>query len=331
MRRPSAGGASPASVGSASAKAVTQAERAIAEICFEARHHLGWEVLFGELTTTVEDLPGYLDVLARLETDRLPDFEGRFFDLMQTQSQRNVGQLAATIRQAPGEIRLKVDPINASLLRSPFDRGRHLQITLAEARTTAATEFLRDLQTISAGSWADEDRDAAEQRFAVMARVMRRLGSSEAGDRRWQELCLDTRRHVRFTGVEVDADGTVVNVHDSAAGLSGGQRQKLVVFCLAAALRYQLTAGGQDVPSFGTVVLDEAFDKADATFTRMAMDVFVAFGFHMVLATPLKLLQTLEDYVGGIGLVTCRDFRESGVGVLSYEEVASGLISEVPV
>ena len=28
------------------------------------------------------------------------------------------------------------------------------------------------------------------------------------------------------------------------------------------------------------------------------MDIFVEFGFHMVLATPQKLLQTIEPYVG---------------------------------
>src|SRR5690606_31774159 len=105
---------------------------------------------------------------------------------------------------------------------------------------------------------------------------------------------------------------------------SGGQRQKLVIFCLAAALRYQLTPEDQDVPAYGTVVLDEAFDKADTTFTTMAMDVFQEFGFHMLLATPLKLLQTLEDYVGGIGLATCREFRDSTVDLVSIHDEALG-------
>ncbi|MBD4207165.1 hypothetical protein GUH47_14415, partial [Xanthomonas citri pv. citri] len=81
--------------------------------------------------------------------------------------------------------------------------------------------------------------------------------------------------------------------YDSGAAMSGGQQQKLVVFCLAAALRYQLAAPEDPRPRYGTVILDEAFDKADARYTRMAMDVFVEFGFQMVLATPQKLLQTI--------------------------------------
>ena len=50
-------------------------------------------------------------------------------------------------------------------------------------------------------------------------------------------------------------------------------------------------------------MLDEAFDKADSAYTRMAMDVFVEFGFHMILATPQKLLQTIEPYVGGVTVI----------------------------
>jgi uncharacterized protein YPO0396 len=90
-----------------------------------------------------------------------------------------------------------------------------------------------------------------------------------------------------------------VEVYRSGAGKSGGQRQKLAATCLAAALRYQL--GGQDraLPSYSTVVLDEAFDKADAEFTAMAMNIFKTFGFQMIVATPLKSVMTLEPFIGG--------------------------------
>ena len=66
--------------------------------------------------------------------------------------------------------------------------------------------------------------------------------------------------------------------------------------------------------------MDEAFDKADSRFTKIAMDVFGEFGFHMVLATPLKLLQTLEEYIGGMAVVTCHDFKDSRIGSLSITD-----------
>ena len=101
--------------------------------------------------------------------------------------------------------------------------------------------------------------------------------------------------------------------------MSGGQQQKLVIFCLAAALRYQLASPDDPVPSYGTVVLDEAFDKADVRYTRMAMDVFVEFGFQMVLATPQKLLQTIEPYVGGITTVNNPTRRHTLIADVTWD------------
>ena len=89
--------------------------------------------------------------------------------------------------------------------------------------------------------------------------------------------------------------GSEMCIRDS----SGGQAQKLVFFCLAAALRFRLAEPDQDVPTYGSIILDEAFDRADPAFTRTAMSVFESFGFHMILATPFKLIQTLSPYVDG--------------------------------
>jgi uncharacterized protein YPO0396 len=299
----------------AAREAAQTAERHITSI--QNAFLTSWAIAAGDLTADIGDRSGYIAILAKLRADRLPDFEEKFFELLQNQAQRNVGQLHNEIRRAPAQIRERIDPVNRSLQRSPFDQGRFLKIMVKDNASAAKAKFMQDLQTISAGSWADEDRAVAEERFDVMNQLMKRLSSSEAGDLSWQKLCLDTRLHVRFTGVELDESGTTVNIHDSSAGLSGGQRQKLVIFCLAAALRYQLAEDEDDTPRFGTVILDEAFDKADSAFTKMAMNVFLEFGFHMILATPLKLLQTLEDYVGGIALVVCREFKDSRVGVVS--------------
>lgn len=297
--------------------AADRARTAFAEAAGEFSRR--WPAKAADLQPVVEDRAGYLKVLDDLRSDRLPDFENRFFELLERQSQQNVAQLANEIRRAPAEVRERIAPVNTSLGRSVFDEGRFLKITVKENRTEAGRKFLSDLQTISAGSWVEQEHGAAEAKFEIMRRMMVRLASSEAADVSWRMQCLDTRLHVRFTATEVDPDGQVVNVYDSSAGLSGGQRQKLVTFCLAAALRYQLADEDADLPAYGTVIMDEAFDKADSNFTRMAMDIFTEFGFHMVLATPLKLLQTLEEYIGGMAVVTCRDFQNSRIGSLAME------------
>lgn len=277
-----------------------------------------WPEAAADLAESVDDRAGYLRLLGALEADRLPEFENRFFEMLRTQTQQNIAQLRELIQRAVREIRRRIEPINSSLLRSQYSPGRYLQIRVEDSRPAMAAQFLRDLNTVTTGALApEEDRAEAEARFAVLARLMTQLGSSEAAHRSWRQQVLDVRNHVRFTAIEVDAEHQVLDVYDSGAGRSGGQKQKLVVFCLAAALRYQL-AGESKLPSYASIVMDEAFDKADSNFTRTAMDIFTEFGFHMILATPMKLLRTLEDYVGGVALVTCEDSKASHISQVPF-------------
>ena len=88
-------------------------------------------------------------------------------------------------------------------------------------------------------------------------------------------------------------------------------------------MRYQLAPDGADLPRYGTVILDEAFDRADSAYTRRALDVFAQFGFHMVLATPLKLLGTLEEYIGGAVTVSIRDRMHTELSLIEFDDVGA--------
>lgn len=149
---------------------------------------------------------------------------------------------------------------------------------------------------------------------------MRRLASQDTTDRHWRALVLDVRQHVEFMAREIDdTTGIEIEAYRSGAGKSGGQRQKLASTCLAAALRYQLSGSDRAQPTFATVVLDEAFDKADAEFTRTAMNIFTTFGFQMIVATPLKSVMTLEPFIGGACVVHITDRKTSSVLRIDYD------------
>lgn len=293
----------------------------------EAAHYrLHWEAAAASLTASIEDRAGYLEILESIRSRGLPEYEKQFRDLLREKSRDLIGHLLSEIRDAPAQVRERIDPVNESLRHSPYDADRVLHIEVKIRRSPEATQFMAELKSIVDGSWAEED-DRAEDRFLDMKRIMDRLESAENGhyaDRQWRQRCLDTREHVTFLAHEKDAAGISRNVHESSAGLSGGQRQKLVSFCLAAALRYQLTEDEADVPTYATIVMDEAFDKADANFTRTVMDVFVAFGFHMILATPQKLLQTIESYIGGLTAVSNPTRDQSLLAEVPFEEVNGG-------
>ena len=92
------------------------------------------------------------------------------------------------------------------------------------------------------------------------------------------------------------------------------------------ALRFQLAPPGRTEPTYALVVIDEAFDKADHTFTQAGLEVFRSFGFQLLLATPMKMLQTIDDYVGGVVMVTNEAGRGSTLQELHYDTVGAALL-----
>ncbi|NHM14177.1 ATP-binding protein [Xiamenia xianingshaonis] len=284
-----------------------------------------WPAQAAHFDASIKDLDGYLAILRRIRAVGLPDYENRFLQILSEFSRDRITALNTAIRGAFAEIREKLEPVNRSLALSDYAPGIHLHIELQKNLPVEARDFLSSLRTIVEGSWNIDDVNEAEQRFLSLSQIINRLGSEDPADKRWKDRCLDTRLHVAFVAKELDATGAVCNVHASDAGLSGGEKQKLVIFCLAAALRYQLSDESEEEPSYGTVVLDEAFDKADYHFTKMAMSIFETFGFHMILATPEKWLKTLEHYVGAFALVRKDDGRRSNVDYLEFKDAPKPL------
>ncbi|STC69777.1 ATP-binding protein [Corynebacterium pilosum] len=294
-----------------------------------------WPQRRGDLHPDLQWRGDFLAELDRLEDDDLPRFEADFRRLLREQTDRHLGRLRRLLSEATAKTRTSIVPINESLAEVSFYGPNYLRIEVKEAQPAVARDFIAKLNDALAGSLHDDDQATSEARFSKLKAVIDDITISDNTTPRERDLRLDTRKHVKFLGVEITPDDTRGAVYDSAEGLSGGQAQKLSSFCLAAALRYRLTGMGATVaqakratvvrdgvtyPKFGTVILDEAFDRADAEFTRAAMEAFHRFGFHMILATPLKLLQTVEDYIGGILMVACPDRKHSRIAELSFEE-----------
>lgn len=293
-----------------------------------------WPAEAGGLDAKLASAADYFARLARLRTDGLPRYEQRFLELLHEQSDQNLALLASKIDLERSAIRQRMELVNESLAGAAFGTGTHLVIETLTRESEDVRQFrqaLRDAlsQSLGAGAAAAAGRhasEAEERRFALLQQIVRRLASQEAAERHWRALVLDVRQHVEFLAREIsDADGSEVEAYRSGAGKSGGQRQKLASFCLAAALRYQLSGSDRAWPSFATIVLDEAFDKADAEFTRMAMSTFTAFGFQMIVATPMKSVMTLEPFIGGACVVHNNDRRSSSALAIDYDPEAKRL------
>ncbi len=283
-----------------------------------------WPAEAGGLDASLASEPDFAAKLTRLETDGLPKYEARFLELLREQSDQNLTRLSTQLDHERKAIRDRMGLVNESLSTAPFGPGTHLAIDTQEKLLEDVVAFKQGLKASLSHSLS-ADPEVAEKRFEVINGLVKRFASQETADRNWRSLVLDVRQHVEFVARELDEDGVEMEVYRSGAGKSGGQRQKLAATCLAAALRYQL--GGQDraLPRFSTVFLDEAFDKADAEFTAMAMNIFKTFGFQMIVATPLKSVMTLEPFIGGACFVHIKDRKMSYVIPIEYDQTTSRL------
>lgn len=298
------------------------------------RYLVRWPERQGDLVAEMVAVGDFLTELDRLEGDDLPAFESNFRKKLFGDTNHHLQRLRKEITSAAKAIRTEIDKLNQSLAVVDFYPGRTLRIEVRESMTALARDFSDKLARAVDGT-LENDESRAQERFEALSAVIDDIVVSDRTTANQRKMRLDTRFHVAFYGVEVDAAGNRGAVYDSAEGLSGGQAQKLSSFCLAAALRFRLTGMGESAskarksrvevdgkvyPRYGTIILDEAFDRADADFTRTSMEVFDQFGFHMILATPEKLLQPVEDYIGGVLMVECKDRRTSTTSSLTIEE-----------
>jgi uncharacterized protein YPO0396 len=287
-----------------------------------------WQAAAANLTTSFADIENYLLIMRQIESSRLPEYEKQFLDVLNEFSRDRITALSMAIRGAISDVREKLRPVNASLKMSEYSSGHHLQIEVRDSRSIDVKKFLAEMQGILQDSWARDSLAAAEERYAKLNKIIGRLSSDNDAERRRANACLDTRLHMNFIAKEIDAAGNAADYHVTDAGLSGGQKQKLVVFCLAAALRYQLAEAENPIPTYATVILDEAFDKADTQFAKTTMDIFETFGFHMILATPHKLLRALEPYVGAYAVVVRNETtQESSVSPVNFWVDGAGACS----
>ena len=286
-----------------------------------------WPAQAGDTAPTLEGIEDYLAILQRIEEEKLPEVEDRFFEFFTGNTLGDVQALATAIAREPAEIRKRLQRINALLAQVEFHSGRFLQLSMRPVHLAALDEFRKALEEAVADTALNDisrDRELAEERFLSLRHLMDLIGAARTRDDQVSRVILDVRRHVHFHAEEVDAEGTVVHAHESGGPLSGGQNERLATFCLAAALRYQLAGTGQEVPRYAPIIIDEAFSKGAGKFITAAMESFRHFGFQVILANPGKNPQALAPFIGGVGVVSIRQDRYSSVSPVEFVPVEEG-------
>jgi len=88
----------------------------------------------------------------------------------------------------------------------------------------------------------------------------------------------------------------LIRTHSNAGDNSGGEQEKLMAFCLAGALSFNLASpeSADNRPVFAQLMLDEAFSKSDPQFAQQALQAFPKFGFQLVIVATVQNATTIS-------------------------------------
>jgi uncharacterized protein YPO0396 len=259
---------------------------------------------------------------------RLPEAMTRFQRMITEDMVPSVGVLHRTIETEAAAIRTRMATVNAGLGRAEFNEGTRLQIAWTARQFDSAKEFRQAVDDLHRNAGAAQGSpEVALEQFGRIRTLMARFTRDDADSAHWRDTVLDVRLSYTFYGREERHDGTTLHTYRNTAAGSGGEQEKLVAFCLAAALSYSLgdvATGGE--PRFAPLMLDEAFSKSDETFASQALAAFDEFGFQLIMAAPIRMAGVLEPFIGQAVLVEKRvtaDGARSAAASATFGQLAA--------
>ncbi|ANZ39106.1 hypothetical protein BBK82_26560 [Lentzea guizhouensis] len=275
----------------------------------------------------------YAALHTEIVTRRLPVAMEKLQHLISNDMVPSIAMLQRAIDVAARQIEDRVGWVNAGLRRVEFNEGTHLQIAYT-ANPSADVKVFRDAvdEIMRKAATVKNDREQHAAQFHRVKALMKQFTAEGAAADRWRRNVLDVRNGYSFYGREIDGDDVTVHTYRNTATNSGGEQEKLVAFCLAAALSYNLAdpdTGGR--PRFGTLMLDEAFSKSDENFSAQALSAFDEFGFQLMIAAPIRMTGIVEPYIGQAILVdkrTTADGARSTGRAATFGELAARRYSD---
>jgi uncharacterized protein YPO0396 len=268
----------------------------------------------------IESLPALEHIHQQLVTDDLPRARTDWLTKVDADLNQGLRALLQQIDVDRREITRGLGPINAVLARVPFRDGSHLAIEPADRPNSNLQEFRKIVLAFTRDNPLGEDlfsdETKVEASFRRLRKSLERLTEASQAGESWRRSVFDAREHVTFRAIETPPSGKPI-MHEGVSGMSGGEGQELIAFILGAALRYRLGEGGQTPPTYGSVMLDEGFVKADSDYTGRSLRALQELGFQLIIGAPREKATAFEDYVDLVAYISTDPDNPNGVRIYS--------------
>ncbi len=278
-----------------------------------------------------ERVHDYVALCRHIDERELPEAFERMMRLVTEQAPDAILTLHRVAEQETRRISEQIDRVNTGLGAVEFNSGTKLTLRATPRHLTAVAELTDIVRAISRriAEVGLGDKQAILDQYADILRLRNRLASTAPEDKAWTRDALDVRNRFTFDCAEWDADSDeLIRTHSNAGDNSGGEQEKLMAFCLAGALSFNLASpdGGDNRPVFAQLMLDEAFSKSDPQFAQQALQAFRKFGFQLVIVATVQNATTIQPYIDSVVMVSKRE--ASGRNARPVATVATKTISD---
>jgi uncharacterized protein YPO0396 len=256
-----------------------------------------------------ERVHDYVALCRHIDERELPEAYERMMRLVTEQAPDAILTLHRVAEQETRRISDQIDRVNTGLGAVEFNRGTRLTLRANPRSLTAVAELTDIVKAISRriAEVGLGDKQAILDQYADILRLRNRLASTAPEDKAWTRDALDVRNRFTFDCAEWDVSTEeLIRTHSNAGDNSGGEQEKLMAFCLAGALSFNLAnpESGDNKPVFAQLMLDEAFSKSDPQFAQQALQAFRKFGFQLVIVATVQNATTIQPYIDSVVMVS---------------------------
>ncbi|MFN3003767.1 ATP-binding protein [Mycolicibacterium wolinskyi] len=259
-----------------------------------------------------ERVHDYVALCRRIDERELPDAYERMQRLITEQAPGAILNLHMIADNEARRITEQIARVNTGLGAVEFNRGTRLTLHAGTRHLAAVDELNEKAQRIAARvslvSFGDET--AMFEQYTDILQLRKLLAGNTPEDRQWTRDALDVRNRFVLYCEERDAEtGEVIRTYSNSGDNSGGEQEKLMAFCLAGALSFNLASpdSNDTRPMFAQLMLDEAFSKSDPQFAQQALSAFRKFGFQLVIVATVQNTTTIQPYIESVVMVSKAD------------------------
>ncbi|MEE3850230.1 ATP-binding protein [Gordonia sp. LSe1-13] len=264
-----------------------------------------------------ERVHDYVAVSRRIDERELPAAYERMRRLITEQAPGAILNLHMAADAEERRIIEQIERVNTGLGAVAFNSGTRLRLHPGRKNLSAVADLTERARQISQRTTAVSfgDEQAILEQYTDILQLRERLAGVTPEDRQWTRDALDVRNRFDFYCEEHDAvTGATIRTYSNAGDNSGGEQEKLMAFCLAGALSFNLASpdGTDNRPIFAQLMLDEAFSKSDPQFAQQALSAFRKFGFQLVIVATVQNTSTIQPYIDNVVMVSKSEVASDG-------------------